>query len=104
MTSKHYLLIFFSFLSLTALAQNGSIKGKIFDGKSHEPLPGAYLHLDGTNKGTSTDAFGNFEFDNLAPNEYKVKIKYVGFEKYEKEVTLKPGQILILNVELKEVS
>lgn len=41
------------------LAQSGSIKGRILDDKG-EPVAGATVRVKGTNKGTVTDANGNF--------------------------------------------
>ena len=83
-----------------AYAQNGVIKGIVTDGKSNEPLPGAYVQLDGVGKGSNTDAFGNYQLNNLNAGTYKVKVKYVGFTEFEKEITVTTGQILSLNIGL----
>jgi TonB-dependent receptor len=102
MISKNYLFVLFILLASYASAQNASIKGKVTDGKSKEPLPGAYVHLDGLKKGSSTDAFGNFEISKLSPGEYKVKVKYVGFGEFEQKITVSDGQVFVLNIALYE--
>ncbi|MDB5144292.1 MAG: hypothetical protein JWQ66_3005 [Mucilaginibacter sp.] len=102
MIRKFYLIAIFTLLVSFAFAQDAVLKGKVTDGGSHEPLPGAYIHFDGLNKGAVTDAFGNFEFDKLSPGEYKIKIKYVGFEEFEKEVKVTGGQALDLSIALVE--
>ncbi|MDB5018380.1 MAG: hypothetical protein JWQ84_3212 [Mucilaginibacter sp.] len=100
MIRKIYLfLLFILFVSFVS-AQTAVIKGKISDGKTSEPLPTAYVLLDGTNKGSSTDAFGNFEISKLEPGKYKIKIKYIGFAEYEKEVDIAPGQVFVINIPL----
>jgi outer membrane receptor protein involved in Fe transport len=102
MIRKFYLIVIFTLLVSFAFAQDAVLKGKVTDGGSHEPLPGAYVHFDGLNKGVVTDAFGNFEFDKLSPGEYKIKIKYVGFEEFEKEVKVIDGQASVFNIPLVE--
>ena len=102
MIRKFYLIVIFTLLVSFAFAQDAILKGKITDGGSQEPLPGAYVHFDGSNKGVATDAFGNFEFNKLSPGEYKIKIKYVGFEEFEKEIQITSGQAVVLNIPLVE--
>jgi outer membrane receptor protein involved in Fe transport len=102
MIRKFYLIVIFTLLVSFAFAQDAILKGKITDGGSQEPLPGAYVHFDGSNKGVATDAFGNFEFNKLSPGEYKIKIKYVGFEEFEKEIKITSGQAVVLNIPLVE--
>ena len=102
MISRFYLIIAFLLFASFASAQNAILKGRITDGASNEPLPGAYIHFDGLNKGAISDAFGNFEFDKLSPGAYKIKVKYVGFEEFEKEINISSGQVVILNIPLAE--
>jgi outer membrane receptor protein involved in Fe transport len=102
MIRKFYLIVIFTLLVSFAFAQDAILKGKVTDGGSQEPLPGAYVHFDGSNKGIATDAFGNFEFNKLSPGEYKIKIKYVGFEEFEKEINITSGQAVVLNIPLVE--
>ena len=102
MIRRFYLIIAFLSFASFAFAQDAVLKGKISDAANNEALPGAYIHFDGLNKGTITDAFGNFEFDRLSPGEYKIKVKYVGFEEYEKEINITAGQVFVLNIPLAE--
>src|SRR4051794_37252626 len=102
MISRFYLIIAFLLFVSFASAQDAVLKGKITDAASNEPLPGAYIHFDGLNKGAITDAFGNFEFDKLGQGKFKIKVKYVGFEEFEKEINISAGQVVILNIPLAE--
>jgi len=102
MGSRFYLIAIFILFASFASAQNAAIKGRVSDGKSHEPLPGAYVYLDGLNKGATTDAFGNFEINKLTTGNYKIKVKYIGFGEFEKEVNVTDNQNVVLNVTLTE--
>ena len=100
MINKFYLILPLLFTAVAALAQNGTIKGHVTDNASRESLPAAYVLLDGQNKGASTDAFGNYQLNNLKPGKYKVKLNYVGFNEFEKEVTVGSGETVVLNISL----
>lgn len=103
MINKFYLFAALIFLSSYVFAQNTTLKGLVTDGKSHEPLPGAYIRFDGVNKGNVTDAFGNYQISNIKPGTYKVKVKYLGFKEFEKEIDI-PGQLIILNIALEPIT
>lgn len=102
MIMKIYMFVFFTLLVSAASAQKSTLKGKVTDGASNEPLPGAYVRFDGMNIGNTTDAFGNFEINNLKPGRYKIKIEYVGFSEFEKEIDIASGQTVVLNMALAE--
>ncbi|QNK63195.1 TonB-dependent receptor [Pedobacter sp. PAMC26386] len=104
MISKFYAIIIFTLSATVASAQTAVIKGRIADSKSKEPLPGAYVHLDGLNKGATTDAFGNFEINKLSAGKYKIKVKYIGFGKFEQEVKVKDNEVLEITIPLAESS
>jgi TonB-dependent receptor len=98
--SRFYLFITFMLLASLASAQSGTLKGKVSDGSSNEPLPGAYVHFDDSNKGVVTDPFGNFQLDKITPGHYKIKIKYLGFEEFEKEIIIAADEIVVFNIKL----
>ncbi|MDB4921321.1 TonB-dependent receptor [Mucilaginibacter sp.] len=88
MINKFYLIVALIFSTSFAFAQNVTLTGRVTEGKSREPLPGAYVHLDGSSKGSTTDAFGTYRIQNVRPGTYKVKVQYVGFKEYEKEISI----------------
>ena len=66
-------------LSVAAMAQNGRIiKGKVTDANG-EPLPGAYVVVQGTNNGVVTDADGNYQITIENPDNAVLEFSYVGF-------------------------
>ncbi|MBN8824077.1 MULTISPECIES: TonB-dependent receptor [unclassified Spirosoma] len=73
-------------LNLPAWAQF-SISGKVADAEGGT-LPGAAVILEGTYKGTYTDAAGNFQLVNLKPGSVSVKVSLLGYESQTQTVTL----------------
>jgi hypothetical protein len=63
-----------------ALAQQGSIKGRVFDESNNEPIPFANIIVFGTTTGSSTDLDGNYIFTGLKPGFVKLAVSAVGFE------------------------
>ena len=61
-------------------AQNGTIRGRVFNEKNNEPLPFTNLIIDGTSIGSTSDLDGNFLFTGLQPGFVRLRISAVGFE------------------------
>jgi len=98
---KFYLLVTILLLpAFFASAQTISIKGRVFDDVTNEVLPGASVRLDGTDKGTNTDSNGNFQFTDITPGKYKIKVKFVGYSEFEKEIKVTAGQTINLKISL----
>ncbi|HPJ63801.1 TonB-dependent receptor, partial [Lentimicrobium sp.] len=76
------LLVLFSF---AAIAQNGTIRGRVFNEKSNEPLPFTNIVIFGTNIGSTSDLDGNFIFTGIQPGFVKLAATSVGFESYVSE-------------------
>ena len=102
MVGRNYLFILFIFFASMASAQTASLKGQVTDAQTKEPLTGAFVHFDGKNGGSVTDAFGRYSITGIAPGTYKLKVKYVGFTEYEEKVTFTAGQAATLNASLSE--
>jgi len=90
------LLLLLLLLPFSVLAQS-TLKGKVSDATSGEPIPGANVIVEGTQNGTSTDMDGNFTLTNLQAGS-RVVISYIG---YTNQVIDYTGQAT-LNVSLKE--
>ncbi|MEL6537045.1 MAG: carboxypeptidase-like regulatory domain-containing protein, partial [Bacteroidota bacterium] len=77
-------------LTTTALAQNGIVRGRVYNQLNNETIPFANVVIQGTTKGAVTDLDGNFEITGLTPGEYNFEVSYVGFKKqvvFEVQVT-----------------
>jgi hypothetical protein len=76
--------------TLTMFAQNGIIKGKVYDAINNEPIPFANVLVVGTDFGATTDIDGNYEITGLEPALYSVKASYVGYNElteFEQQVS-----------------
>ncbi|MEO1304861.1 MAG: TonB-dependent receptor [Pseudomonadota bacterium] len=54
------------------------LSGKVTDASGTAPLQGAIVTIDGTNRSTSTDRFGEYRIANLPAGDYTVLVSYVG--------------------------
>ena len=104
MTKKFYFFIAFLLSSIAALAQNATLRGTITDGKTNEPLPGSTIHFDGYSNAVSANVNGEYSLINIAPGEYKVKVKLLGYTEFEKKIKLAAGQEIVLNIKLSSES
>lgn len=80
--------------------QSASINGYITNVKTGETLISANLALKDSRKGTSTNTSGYYSLTDVAPGTYTVVATYIGFKRFEKEITLKAGQKLRLDIKL----
>ena len=80
-------------LSLSAIAQTGTIRGNLLDGETGEPILYGTVQLRGTTIGTNTDLDGFFTFPDLEPGDYTLLFTYVGYDSLVQEITLAPGQV-----------
>ena len=71
------ILSFSIILSKSLSADNGFVKGTVVSEQS-EPLVGANIIIDNTNRGVITDSEGKFLIDSLLPGTYTFTIDYIG--------------------------
>ena len=91
--------IFFAFIcSLSAYSQaNLTLSGTLVDKTSHEPiLAGTVTLLQAKDSsyvdGSISDANGVFSFQHLKPNNYIVKVTYIGYLTFFKNISLTKSQ------------
>ena len=88
---KTLLLAGFLLLAGMGVYAQGKVTGKVIDGDTNEPLPGANVVLKGTNYGTATDFDGKFIIEAPAGN-YVLLVSYVGYEDKTLPVTIQNGK------------
>ncbi len=102
---KKLLLVFF--LSLAVMVQysfSQTIKGKVVDETSGEPVIGASVYLKGTTYGTITDLDGKFSLD-VPAQPATLVVSFLGYQDYTKAISPKQGEILDLGeIKLKSSS
>lgn len=94
---KIFILFLFITVGVTAKAQNGTVRGSVFDANTGEFLPGVTIYIARTGQGTITDLDGNFNLS-MAPGKYDIKISFISYEPVIKEgVVVKSGEVTTLN-------
>jgi outer membrane receptor for ferrienterochelin and colicin len=77
--------------SLSAASLGDDVSGTVSDSAGGKPLPGGEVRLlQGATvvAVTTTDPFGRFVFHNLAPGQYTVSVRYLGFRPATRDVTV----------------
>jgi TonB-linked SusC/RagA family outer membrane protein len=83
-TKKHVLLLAGFLIGTAAFADK--IRGRLVDEKN-EPIIGATVTIEKTTVGTTTDALGVYEINNVSPGSYRIKITYIGYKTLLLDVT-----------------
>src|SRR5215831_12710203 len=98
---KSLLIIVSTLFYITAYSQSVSIKGKVINNYTGEPLAGATVSLANTQHKTITDNSGNYVFTKVERGDYMLVVEYVGFVTATKHVKLTQEQAK-LNINLEE--
>jgi len=92
------------FASFMAFAQPGTLKGKLLDKDSGEPIPFANIVLEngGTQVGgTATDFDGNYTIKPIPPGTYDLKASSIGYQPFVMEgVLIYAGKIQFLDLKM----
>ena len=102
MLIRIFLPLLYVFSFFMGSAQDGTIKGLVFDEKTKEPLAGAYVHLNNKNASAVTDAFGQYTISHISPGNYTLTVEYIGYEVNSKEIAVTANGVLRFNVSLAE--
>lgn len=91
------------FAGTLVAAERGSIRGKVVDAATKQPMIGANVLLTGTSLGATTDTEGNFVVNDVEENVYKLRASYVGYQTALKtDVRVVRGKATTLTIELLE--
>lgn len=102
---KVLLLMSILSISFISFAQKGTIKGKITNARSNEPLEFANILIQGTDIGSTSDLDGNYIFTGITPGFYRLVVSTVGFETtVSAEIQAQGNQTTFLDVALPEAA
>lgn len=95
-------ILFFLMMGLggAAYGQTGSLAGRVVQAETGAALSAANILIAGTSLGTATQADGAFVLDGVPPGPYRVVISYIGYERQEREVMVRPGETTTIDVAL----
>ena len=97
---KYINFVIVIFIISISLGSN-SIRGTVYDSKSNESLIGASVYIEETSQGTATNIDGQFLLENVndCENNCTLKVSYMGYETFSKNITLK-NEDLTLDINL----
>jgi TonB-dependent receptor len=75
------------FLTVT-VARASNIKGHVYDQKTGEALVGASVKLENTDRATLTGLDGSFEFKKVTPGPSIIKVSYISYQTYSKQIVI----------------
>jgi outer membrane receptor for ferrienterochelin and colicin len=92
---------FFCLLFLPVMALAGTIRGRITDARTGEPLVGATVYLRGTGHSDQAKLDGTFIIRNVATGDYEVIGQIISYQSFNQHITLtdaQPDQVLNLRL------
>ncbi len=96
-TRSFFLLVVFVLLSGSLIAQQGVIRGTVYDDETAEPLPGVTILLEGTTTGTMTDFDGKFSL-NVPAGNHQLRVSFISFETLSiSDVSVKDGEVVLFD-------
>jgi hypothetical protein len=96
-----FLLGFFLLFAPLATAQQSvTITGYVKDANTGETLISANVAVFELNRGSATNTLGYFSIPNIEPGTYTLACSYIGYKLYQREITLKAGENLRIDIEL----
>lgn len=96
--------MFLSLFSFSLMAQNGTVRGNIYEKETGNPIIYGTVHLQGTKHATVTDLDGFYTLTNVPVGEYKLIASYVGFDSVTVDVQIKKGGVTYQALYLSESS
>lgn len=99
-------LILILFLGMVKISVSQTLLGTITDGLSGRLIPMADIYVklkDSTVYKAQSDFYGNYQINDVKPNQYNIEISFIGYEtKYYSDVLISPLKTTKLKVKLYE--
>lgn len=102
--TKFSLLFIFAIVSLFAQAQNGTVRGFVYEEETGEAVIFTNVFLKGTSIGASTDVNGYFSVTQIPEGQYTLVVTYLGYDTFSEEITVRAGDITTEKIFLKKSS
>lgn len=85
-------------IGMCIAANAQTIKGKVTDAGTKEPMVGATVLLKGTDKSQVVQLDGYFTFRNLKPGDYELELHFVSYKTKQLKVTVSNNETTTVNV------
>ena len=84
------------------IRERATVRGHVVNMETQEKLPFLTISLKGTMIGTSTDESGAYILRNVPSGKFVIEASGIGYLTASKEITLKKGEVLVVNFEVEE--
>ncbi|MGB6037561.1 MAG: TonB-dependent receptor, partial [Cryomorphaceae bacterium] len=92
--TRFSLFLIFAFVSLFAQAQNGTVRGFVYEEETGEAVIFTNVYLQGTSIGASTDVNGYFSITKIPEGQYELTVTYLGYDTLTRPIVITDGQII----------
>jgi len=104
----HRILVFLVFFIIVALqqsyAQDGTIRGFVYEQETGEPVIFVNVYFKGTTYGSATDVNGFYAISKVPVGDYTLLVTYLGYDTLSMPVTIEEDDIISKNLFLKSSS
>jgi hypothetical protein len=87
----------------TTWAQQASVKGRVIDALSNEPMPFVNVIVSGTTNGIVTDIDGNFRLTGLSPGFIRIQASFVGYHStLSSELEINNAKVAFIEIKMEQ--
>lgn len=86
-----YLFVTVFFASVVTAQETGTVKGRVVDQVTGDPLPGANVIVLNTSLGVATDFNGDFILRYIPSGKRTIKVSYIGYEAITVDIEIEGG-------------
>jgi hypothetical protein len=87
-----------------AMRQVASIHGTVTDAKTHEPIQGAQVSVDGLKVGATTGENGTYRISGIPPGTFTMNARRLGYGKSTQTVTVSDGADAVIDFTLEKAA
>lgn len=99
------IMIFIVLTGNPLLAQDGVIRGRVFNAQNNEPVPFANIVISGTMIGSTSDFDGNFLFTGVNPGFVRLEVFSIGFERrISEELMVSNTRTTFIEIGIEEIA
>ena len=104
MKTRIFTFLSILFISISNIyAQQATVRGRIFDAVSNEPLPFVNVVVAGTNTGTVTDLDGNFQITGLKAGFVRIQASYIGYRQaISPEIEISSARVAAVEIPMQQ--
>ena len=99
-----FLVLVFAATMGATFAQQGKIKGFVYDKATGEPVLFTSVYLKGTSLGAATDVNGYYLISNIPPGDYQLMVTYLGYDTVKVAVSVAAKALVAQNLFLEKSS